>query len=204
MTRQTKIIIGISSAVVIGAAVLLFLRARKNKSEEENLLEGNTSEGSSGSTSGSSSSSSRPSTGFTSKAEGDAFRVWVNTKYPLYAKSILLDNSGAFDNSYIRKAYEKYGAEYKSETTSPQLLAAKYLGVPQTAGTSITVNFNGSLHKATFWNNGRFATQKQSSNGFVSKGNFIDGGKILIITEGANAGKTFKDSSVWTNLRKTL
>ena len=48
-----------------------------------------------------------------SKEEGDAFRRWVNDNYPDYARSIKLDRSGGYDNSYIKKAWRKHGAEYE-------------------------------------------------------------------------------------------
>lgn len=56
---------------------------------------------------------SYPETPFKSKAEGDKFRGWVNDTYPKYAKQIDLDRSGDYNNSYIRKAYAQYGAEYQ-------------------------------------------------------------------------------------------
>lgn len=49
---------------------------------------------------------------FNSKKEGDLFREYVNNYYPEYASKIQLDRSGLFYNSYIRKAFEKYGKEY--------------------------------------------------------------------------------------------
>ncbi len=49
---------------------------------------------------------------FKTDAEGNAFRAWVNDKYPDYAKSIQLDRTGKRDNSFIKKAWDKYGAEY--------------------------------------------------------------------------------------------
>ena len=52
-------------------------------------------------------------TPFKNKAEGNAFREWINKKYKTYATKINLDPSGAYDNSYIRKAWSEYGAEYQ-------------------------------------------------------------------------------------------
>ena len=46
------------------------------------------------------------------KVEGNAFRKWINETYPDYAKTIKLDPEGAFNNAYIKKAYQKYGTEY--------------------------------------------------------------------------------------------
>jgi hypothetical protein len=54
-------------------------------------------------------------TPFKNQAEGDRFRGWVNDKYPNYAREIDLDRSWKeFDNSTIRKAWAKYGEEYKA------------------------------------------------------------------------------------------
>jgi hypothetical protein len=232
MEKKTKIIIGVSAAVVVGGVILLVLANKKKKkiaactanggmwdkatkscvdpvtNEVINITsDGLVDEDSSGGgvISGGGSSSSRPSTGFTTKSEGDAFRLWVNTKYPLYAKSIFLDKSGDYDNSYIRKAYEKYGTEYRSQTSQPHLLAAQYLGAnAKINSNNVVVVFNSGKHKAVFYDNGRFVTSRMGGSGYVSKGNYIDGGKILVITDGANAGKTKKNGSVWTNLRSTL
>jgi len=48
---------------------------------------------------------------FTTTEEGNKFRAWVNTNYPTYARQIDLDVSGGL-NSYVEKAWKKYGAEY--------------------------------------------------------------------------------------------
>ena len=58
-------------------------------------------------------------TPFKNATEGNAFRAWINDKYPSYARQIDLDRTGSYNNSYIRKAFYKYGLEYL------QLLAAK-------------------------------------------------------------------------------
>jgi len=48
-----------------------------------------------------------------SKEEGNKFRQWVNANYPDYAKKINLSKEGPMNNSYIRKAWQKYGQEYQ-------------------------------------------------------------------------------------------
>lgn len=47
--------------------------------------------------------------------QGNNFRSWVNKKDPSFAKSINLSLEGPYDNDYIRKAWSKYGDEYKEE-----------------------------------------------------------------------------------------
>jgi hypothetical protein len=53
------------------------------------------------------------STPFKNQQEGDKFRNWVNDTYPDWAKQNQLDRSGKFNNTYIQKAYQKFGGEYK-------------------------------------------------------------------------------------------
>jgi hypothetical protein len=58
-------------------------------------------------------------TPFTSNEEGNAFRGWVNDNYPDYAKQIDLDRTGSYNNSYIKKAWAKYGSAYTSNKSNP-------------------------------------------------------------------------------------
>ena len=48
---------------------------------------------------------------FKTNDEGNAFRLWVNQNYPEYAKKIKLGKTGSFTNSYIQKAYKKFGVK---------------------------------------------------------------------------------------------
>lgn len=54
-------------------------------------------------------------TPFKNKGQGDYFRLWVNRYYPKDAKSLDLSKTGAIDNSFIRKAWMKYGVIYKQQ-----------------------------------------------------------------------------------------
>jgi len=65
------------------------------------------------SSSGSSSSSSKRKSPFKNKEEGDKFRKWVNDTYPKEAKEMDLDVSGSHTNSYIMRAWKKFGDPYK-------------------------------------------------------------------------------------------
>jgi len=202
MTKGTKLILTASIILAIGAGVFIYINSKGDKEGEKNDDEQNGGESSSSS---SSSSSSAGSTGFKNTTEGNRFRLWVNTKYPIWAKANFLDKTGKYDNSYIRKAYAKYGKEYMKEISAPHLLAKTYLGVSSNiSGDTVVANFNNKKNSVTFFNNGRFATFEKDKSGFVSKGNYVDGGKVLIITEGLNKGKTIKSGSVWSNLLKTL
>ena len=56
---------------------------------------------------------------FKDNTEGNKFREWVNDKYPKWAAENQLDKkssrSDGFNNTWIKKAWEKYGKEYKDE-----------------------------------------------------------------------------------------
>jgi hypothetical protein len=45
--------------------------------------------------------------------QGNKFRSWIINKDPEFAKTINLSPKGAYDNEYIRKAWVKYGQQYK-------------------------------------------------------------------------------------------
>jgi hypothetical protein len=72
---------------------------------------------------------SNEKTPFTNKAQGNLFREWVNKFYPSYASSIDLSVSGDFDNSFMRKAWGKYGEVYKKG--SPNFLKVKGSEIPE-------------------------------------------------------------------------
>jgi hypothetical protein len=69
-----------------------------------------------------------PSTGFKTKAEGDAFRTYVIANYPEDAKKWDLDPSGNQDNDTIRKAYSFYGEIYKKALSTSVTIGATYQG----------------------------------------------------------------------------
>ena len=73
---------------------------------------------------------------FADEVAGNHFRKWVNTYFPDYAKSKKLDPQGSFNNSHVKKAWEKYGGIYKKLTNG---LSAK------NAETIIKTNLNGML-----------------------------------------------------------
>ncbi len=145
MENSTKWIIGVGSVLLLGTGVFLILY---NKSKEDAAAKDNTNKnkdpnkdgskpkdnGSGGDTytppPSSSSSYSPPSSSnglsFSNATEGNKFRAWVNKNYPSYAKSIQLDPTGAFDNSFIKKAILKYGDEYLKATAPAALPSSEF------------------------------------------------------------------------------
>jgi len=72
---------------------------------------------------------SNEKTPFKNKAQGDIFRQWVNKFFPTYANEIDLDVSGDFDNSFMRKAWGKYGETYKKG--NPKFLEVSGNAIPK-------------------------------------------------------------------------
>jgi hypothetical protein len=64
----------------------------------------------------------------------------------------------------------------------------------------IEVYYNSHKNIITFYNNGRFATFDSAGGGYISKGSFDDGARVLNVTEGKKAGQTFKTSNFWETL----
>ena len=50
---------------------------------------------------------------FKNKKEGNVFRAWVNDNHRRWAKKNDLSRSGAFNNSYIKKAWKRWGQDYE-------------------------------------------------------------------------------------------
>jgi hypothetical protein len=47
-----------------------------------------------------------------SQEQGDTFRKWVNKVYPDYAKENDLDETGSYNNAYVKKAWKDHGFEF--------------------------------------------------------------------------------------------
>ena len=141
--KSKKALIVIVSLLAIGGGVGYFLWKRKKdkdkKAEEEAKAKAeadanaNQGGGGSGSGGGSTTGFTFP---FTTVAEGNAFRSWVNKNYPDYAKSIKLDPTGSL-NSFVQNAWDKYGAEY-TKSTAPST----------TTTTTTTQSFNDAWNVA--------------------------------------------------------
>lgn len=117
--------IGGVSLLGLGVGAYIFFKDRKEKnaqagSETDALPSPSNAPSSSSSSSGSSSNN----TPFKNRTEGNAFRAWVNDNYPDYARSIVLDRTGSYNNPTIQKAWKQYGSAYTSRSTTPQSTAS--------------------------------------------------------------------------------
>jgi hypothetical protein len=94
MKKRAKVILGVS---IVALAVAGFLLYKRYTDDNGGYGGGN----------------GLRSTPFETTSDGNAFRFWVNFNYPDYARTIDLDLTGEYNNSYIKKAYMKYGIEYE-------------------------------------------------------------------------------------------
>ena len=198
MKTGGKIIIGLSVIALAVTGIVLY-----NKNKEEDNSDSNEGGGSEGG----SSAPPKVYTPFKSKAEGDAFRQWVNNTYPVTARLIDLDKSGSYNNKYIGEAYDKYGAEYSKLS---MLLGVKAkIGIGAELKKDAVEYFQGAnkSQKVFFYNSGKYEIYNAfwgMGTTILQKGTYSSGGQILTVTEGKNKGRTFENGSVRTNLVNVL
>lgn len=111
--------IGGISLLGLGVGAYIFFKDRKEKNAQAGS-ETDASPSNAPSSSSSSSGSSSNNTPFKNRTEGNAFRGWVNDNYPDYARSIVLDRTGSYNNPTIQKAWKQYGSAYTNRGASTQ------------------------------------------------------------------------------------
>lgn len=122
LNKGLKIAIGIALVGITGATIFFVVkRIKQARSKAKEKLDESNNDADSGTQKP---QSSRPSTTtttttttnipFKNNTEGNLFRAWVNDTYPKYAKEIKLERTGSYNNSYIQKAYDKYGNQYEA------------------------------------------------------------------------------------------
>ena len=180
------------STLLVGGGVGIYFLLRKpkgedgksedDKSEEEKKaeLEKPKDDVSSSSSSSSSSNTYVAPKSFTfpfkSVDEGNTFRAWVISKDPTYAKSIDLGATGKL-NSYVQKAWDKYGSEYA-------VVLAKE-GVKGAYVQAVTNNDIDTIIK--------FATGKKADKSYLSIS------IPMFVTAWAKAVRDGKSNFVWAN-----
>jgi len=163
---------------------------------------------------------SNEKTPFKNKAQGDIFRQWVNKFFPTYANEIDLDVSGDFDNTFMRKAWGKYGESYKKG--NPNFDKVKGNAIPQNLLNAyakdkskgvISNNSSGDIFLQTLTIGNLASSGKKTfayyySNGKVS---FGDGSKRIFYpnwgklgTEIYSGSRTFEGSNYFDTAKKTL
>jgi len=186
MNKGLKIALIIAGVGALGVAGYFIYQAIKNSQDgnggdedEQNVIEppANVQGGN---------ENSNAKTPFTNKAQGNLFREWVNKFYPSYASSNDLSVSGDIDNTFMRKAWGKYGETYKKG--SPNFLKVKGNSIPSKLLSAYNVrkdkgvlgsNSKGDIYLRTI-TLGKI-DNKDVYAYFYSNGNvnFLKGGKAL-------------------------
>jgi len=146
---------------------------------------------------------------FTDNAEVQAFQQFV---IDVKKDPSILGNAGADGiwGNNTSKAYKKYGEDYHNQS-NPQAKLMENLNSSGLAYTrpndgSVRVVFTNGDYKyvGRFYKNGRVVFYINGKSVHISKGNYSNGGKKIVIFEGRHKGKTFTDASVLSNLRKAI
>ena len=127
MNKGLKIAIGIATIGVLGTAGYFIYKAIKDSRDGDDDEDKPSVEPPAVVQGGNENSNEK--TPFTNKAQGNLFRQWVNKFYPTYATTNDLSVSGDIDNSFMRKAWGKYGDVYKKG--SKDFLKVKGNAIPE-------------------------------------------------------------------------
>ena len=109
-------------------------------------------------------------------------------------------------------------APSKGSATTTMSKQDSFEKVPAYMGNSVKLikgvyvaNFNTTkqvsaygIMTAQFYNNGRIWIYNKSDGKNIAKGNYYNGGRKIVLTDGKNKGKTIESGSVWTNLLNIL
>ena len=176
MKKNTKIILGIVAVGITATAGYFIYKRIKKKRAEKNTLTNipnerivyiqqnpvNSTTNPPTTNEISSVVANNPSTmSITNTAEGNAFRGWINDTYPAYAKEIDLDRTGSYNNSYITKAWKKYGTQYAQANASALTPIANHIN---TIANTTGVNVQESALIQTATNNPVFNTLSALGN----------------------------------------
>jgi hypothetical protein len=227
MNKGVKIAILIGTIGLTGTIGYLVYKKIKDAKEEaerkrleeeannnQNVTPPPTNTNNSGSGSG-----SGEKTPFKNNTEGNAFRKWLNDNYPKFAKDNDISTTGAYDNSFIRIGWKKYGEEYNKRpnatTIPPQLeiFITRKAVTPNDVfrsanGSYVRFNYSSGANKikVNFLWNGTFNYYTTNTSTPILKysGTWKDGGREMKITTGDKKGKTYKEAYLTTTLNKII
>lgn len=233
MKKGFKITIGLVTTILIGVLVWLMFFKKDSKlyvlkgkgtgldplqpgeAESGTSQPGNevSSPNPSGSTGGGFFTGSSGGNPFTSKAEITAFQRFV---LDVIKDTQILGSYGADGvwGSRTASAYSKYGEQYHAQQ-NPQASVKSALesaGITyqmvdtNTNYPNIRVVFTRGSYKyvARYYNNGRVVFYIHGKSSVLSKGNYSNGGKRIVITEGRRKGSTFTNSSLLKNMQNAI
>lgn len=95
---------------------------------------------------------------------------------------------------------KKQTGEEKLDVIIKRLGSTAIVGKNEDGSKFVDVYYNSKKNIITFYNNGRFATFDASGGGFISKGSYDDGGRVLIVSDGYKKGETIKTGNFWDSL----
>jgi len=131
----------------------------------------------------------------------DTIGPWVKGSDGKYKKLVKGSGYGLCGPS-TKAAWKVYGSRYLSNESSLGLVTKRIgssakIGKNADGSNFAYVNVNGGKNQIKFFNNGRFVFLNISDQKEISRGNYSDGGRTLVVTDGKKAGNTFQSGSFW-------
>ena len=125
--------------------------------------------------------------------------VWVKIS-STYKKSLTIFGTTKYINDSDLRMVHARLSPYGSATP---LADGTYTYQASFTQSKLSVQLDYSLqYIVTFYNNARFIILDNLSKLVIAKGSYSNGGRTLIVTEGRNAKKTFKEDNAWNAIRK--
>ena len=125
--------------------------------------------------------------------------VWVKIS-STYKKSLTIFGTTKYINDSDLRMIHARLSPYGSATP---LSDGTYMYQASFTQSKLSVQLDYSLqYIVNFYNNARFIILDNSSKLVIAKGSYSNGGRTLIVTEGRNAKKTFKEDNAWNAIRK--
>lgn len=120
---------------------------------------------------------------FTNTTEGNAFRAWVNNVHAPWAAANNLDMTGSYNNSYIKAAWNLYGAEYTASASSGSGNTASISTTPAIGKRAYSIYGGTPVWKIIQGKTGsdKFGSQLYKTAGvgeYIGQVSEISGGKI--------------------------
>lgn len=125
--------------------------------------------------------------------------VWIKMS-STYKKSLTIFGTTKYINDSDLRMVHARLSPYGSATP---LSDGTYTYQASFTQSKLSVQLDYSLqYIVTFYNNARFIILDNLSKLVIAKGSYSNGGRTLIVTEGRNAKKTFKEDNAWNAIRK--
>jgi hypothetical protein len=217
--------IGGIATLGLGLGIYYYLQGKKEDEQKKNDQTNDTKPTSTPTTTPTPSPTSTPSptpaptyepkpTPFTSVEQSNAFRMWVNAKYPAFAKEIDLtasvSSASSMNNATIQKAWGKYGEQFYTTNALALGIATQLATGAKAINGGIQWQSTNAVPRGeiTMYTDGKITANAVNAEGaqtkFVQGGWHINGLTFHLMIGGANysVGLLGLQNEFWNILKK--